>query len=345
MQTKLYISLGISALVILSGCTQSDTQVTNSVTTSINKSSDITTSTTNTISSGINYSVVDPDSDFIPPFGRAVNPPPASAGERRLLLATSTDGIHFTANGEVLTDQGNVPDMIVEPDGTIRVYYIGQSIETNKEESTVVAISEDNGASWTFRKLTYTDWPQPRDPSDPDVVLLEDGTYRMYYTSSLQNNTIGIVYATSPDGITFTYQGESLEGDTGNIIDSSTFLHNGVWHMYVLQEKVPGQLHATSTDGLTFTLTAEPEVQVPAHAYVLSNQILGDDGIHMFGFSLPENNIRLFTSSDGITWDADEIALEGDTVATLGSNYIQDSTIAKLVDGTYLMVYVSEIPE
>lgn len=297
----------------------------------------------NNVVSNINYSVVNTDSDFTPPTGRATNPPPASAGERRLLLAHSADGISFTASGEVLTDQGNVPDLIIEADGTIRVYYIGQSIEAGKEENTVVAISQDNAATWTFHKLTYQNWPQPRDPSDPDVVLLDDGTYRMYYTSSISSTKFGIVYATSPDGITFTYQGQSFESPFGNAVDSTTFYYNGLWHMYVLQEEQDGQLHATSTDGLTFTLAAQPRVQLSSNAYVISNPLIENGVLRMFGFSVSDKNIRSFTSTDGDSWTSGDIALNGDATVTLGSNYIQDLSVGKLMEGSYFMVYVSEI--
>lgn len=329
---QLYIGVSISVFVAVTGCSASP----NKVEVNVNNVSTPKESI-------INYSAVNADSDFLPPFGRAENPPPASAGERRLLLARSTDGVHFTASGEVLTDQGNVPDIIVEPNGTIRVYYIAQSVEAGKDENTVTAISNDNGTTWTFRKLTYKNWPLPRDPSDPDVVLLDDGTYRMFYTSSLPNNSLGIVYADSPDGITFTYQGIALQSDS-NVIDSTTFYYDGLWHMYVLQEKIPGQLHATSNDGITFSLTDSPNVILPLDRYILSNQLLEDSVIRMFGFNLPEANIRAFTSTDGENWAIDDIALEGDTTATLGSNYIQDSSVVQLADGTYLMVYVSEIP-
>lgn len=110
----------------------------------------------NTPTSDVRLSALD-TSDFTPPTGRAANPPANSAGERRLLTAASTDGEHFTATGKILTDQANVPDIIVEDDGTLRVYYVGQSIEEGKEESTAVAISQDNGESWEFNTLTFKD--------------------------------------------------------------------------------------------------------------------------------------------------------------------------------------------
>lgn len=303
-----------------------------------------TTTNINTVNqtSTEQYATVNADSEFIPPIGAVANPIPASAGERRLLLARSTDGIHFTASGEILTDQANVSDAVVEPDGTIRVYYIGQSIEADKEESTVVAISKDNGTRWTFRKLNFVNFPQPRDPSDPDVVLLADGTYRMYYTSSVSSTQFGIVYATSPDGITFTYGGESLRGPK-NVVDSTTLYYNGLWHMYVLQEEVQGQLYATSTDGLTFSLADAPELRLPVERYIISNPVVFEDNVRMFGFSLADKNIRSFTSTDMETWASGDIALVGDATTTLGTNYIQDSTVVLLSDGSYLMVYVSEL--
>lgn len=290
------------------------------------------------------YATVNADSEFVPTQGSSSNPPPASAGERRLLLAYSEDGIHFTPTGQILTDQANVPDAVIEEDGTLRVYYIGQSIENGKEENTAVAISTDNGASWTFRKLTFKNFPQPRDPSDPDVVLLEDGTYRMYYTSSYGDH-LGIVYAESDDGITFTYKGECLENTDGkDAVDSNTFFFDGLWHMYVLQEKVQGQLHATSEDGFTFKLTNEGVLRLPLERYIVNNPVIENNQVRMFAFSLAEKNIRSFTTSDLKNWKADDIALEGDDASTLETNYIQDSTIVHLQDGRYIMIYVSALP-
>lgn len=324
----------ISMCVVVSGCTVASTSV-----------SVPNMNTEQRQDTAIHYSAVDVDSDFTPPKGRAQNPPPASAGERRLLIARSTDGVHFAPSDTVLTDQGNVPDAVVEPNGTIHVYYIGQSIQVGKEENTVRATSRDNGDTWTFEKLVFKNWPQPRDPSDPDVVLLDDGTYRMYYTTSLSDASIGIAYAESLDGITFTYRGESLKGSAGNVIDSTTFFYNGKWHMYVLQEKKQGQLYATSTNGTDFSIVSQQPIRLPGALYVISNQLIENTTLRMFGFSLADKNIRTFTSTDGVAWTLGDIALEGDEEATLGSNYIQDSTVAKLSDGNYLMIYVSEIPK
>lgn len=289
------------------------------------------------------YLAVAETSDFTPPIGGLSNPQPKTAGERRLMTATSTDGLHFTSTGKILTDQGNVPDLVTEPDGTLRVYYIGQTIDPKEQESTVMAESKDDGKTWEFHTLTFTNLPQPRDPSDPDVVILDDGTYRMYYTSQISKDKIGIMYADSPDGIAFTYGGLSLEG-AESVIDSTTMLVDNVWHMLVLKMNMPGQLRATSTDGKSFTFVDQDVISIPDESYFLSNPLPGSSPLRMFGFSFPQKNIRTFTTTDMSTWTTDDVALNADAATTLGSMYLQDNSVAQLNDGTYLMVYVSGLP-
>lgn len=283
-------------------------------------------------------------SAFTPPQGRALNPQENSAGERRLLIATSTDGIRFTPTGAILTDQGNVPDALIDAQGNIVVYYVGQSIEQGKEENTVRAVSQDNGETWEFQELTFKNFTQPRDPADPDVVLLDNGTYRMYYTSNTSKGSLGILYADSSDGVTFTHKGTALTDSLG-VIDSTTSFFNGMWHMYVLEERGGGQLYATSTDGKTFQFASQKQLRFPLEKYIASNALSEGNEVRMFAFSLPEKNIRSFTTHDMETWTSSDVALTGDSATTLGSLYIQDSTTVQLANGTYLMIYVSEILE
>lgn len=332
MQTTRWFNVSVGlAIFFITGCVR-DPVLLNTNVAPLNQSNNTS-----------NYAVVKPDSDFIPPLGSPQNPPPESAGERRLLLARSSDGLQFTADGTILTDQGNVPDAVVDANGRIYLYYIGQSIDPNKPESTVVALSDDHGVSWSFRTLQLNDWPQPRDPSDPDVVILPDGSFRMFYTTSLANGRLGIAYADSPDGISFTYQAEALSSPTGNVIDSTTFQWNDRWYMYVLNDRQPNQLLATSLDGKTFTLGEDPVLTLPLPHYIVSNPLMTDEAVRLFGFSLSSADIRSFTSSDMTNWQADAVALSGDAVATYNTSYIQDSTVVPLADGSYVMIYVSAL--
>lgn len=282
-------------------------------------------------------------SDFVPPTGRVANAKEYTAGVRRILTATSADGVRFTPTGNLFSDRANVPDVLVDDDGTIRVYYIGQGIEANKEETTAVALSRDGGVSWEYRLLTFKDFPMRRDPSDPDVVRLADGTYRMYYTSSVSATKLGIVYADSPDGMTFTYEGVAFEVEGESMVDSSTVYANGLWHMYADQHGIAGQTHATSADGRVFT-RADNLVRLPGDGYYISDEIVVDDVIRLYAFSFADKNARVFTSTDGSSWTEGDVALTADDETTRGTGYLQDVNVAKLADGTYFMAYVTELP-
>ncbi len=281
--------------------------------------------------------------DFSPPHGRAATAKPYTAGVRRIMTAMSADGIHFIPTGNILSDRANVPDVHIADDGAIWVYYIGQDIETGKEESTVLATSSDQGTSWTYHYLTFNDFPNHRDPSDPDVVRLEDGTYRMFFTMSFTAKKYGIGYADSPDGLTFTYKGKSFEGPL-DAVDSNTVYFDGVWHMFAGQEKNPGQVHATSTDGITFTLATDQTPVFPGKNYYSSDELVENDVLRLYAFSGDEKNARSFTTTDGRTWTPDGVALSGDDTTTLGTDYLQDISVAKRSDGTYFMAYVTELP-
>jgi hypothetical protein len=283
---------------------------------------------------------------FTPPTGRAANPPRESAGERRINIATSTDGITYTPTGDVLTDQGNVPDAVVADDGTIFVYYIGQGV-SNHEEDTVVAVSEDQGKTWSYHFLTFLDLPNVKPPSDPDVVLLPDGTFRMFYTCDFGPNALGIRYADSTDGFTFTHKGIALRPSI-NVVDSTTFLIDETWTMLVLDATDAKQYVATSTDGATFTLIGDATLQAPdQNMYFLSNPIPENTPTTLLGFSNPSvNRLRTFSTSDGITWTgSDTVSMSGTQTALHGGSYLQDLSIAKISDDAYLLFYVTDIPK
>lgn len=282
------------------------------------------------------------DHSFVPPTGRAADAKEYTAGVRRIMTATSADGVHFTPTGRILSDRANVPDLVVDDDGAIRVYYIGQGIVPGQEENTVLAISHDNGVTWTYRTLTYVGFPSRREPSDPDVVRLSDGTYRMYFTYSATPSKLGIAYADSPDGLTFTFGGSSFV-TTDHAVDSSTVYFNGVWHMYSGRESQPVQRHATSADGATFALSKEVDVRLD-EGYYISDEVAEGSVLRLYAFSFAKGNARSFTSPDGITWTADDVALTADDATTLGTGFLQDVNVVRLPDGTYFMAYVTGLP-
>jgi hypothetical protein len=63
-------------------------------------------------------------------------PKPANASDpsgpwsRRLMLATSQDGLAWQKKNEILVDQGDAPSMVADKDGTIFVYYVTEISQT-----------------------------------------------------------------------------------------------------------------------------------------------------------------------------------------------------------------------
>ena len=271
--------------------------------------------------------------DFEPPEGRLDGVDATHPGAARLVLATSVDGLVYERVGRVVTDQGNVPDLVVDDSGRLFLYYTGGTVG-ERENATAVAISEDDGENWTFY---YVDIEGEGESFvDPDVVLLDDGTFRLYYTASVTSGSVGIAMAEGTDGRHFSRVGAVLSGDTA-IIDSTTLRIGGAWHLMCL-----GGVHATSIDGISFEREADLSFE-SLDQVVVSNPIPGLVPFTLMGFSLEDQQFRSYMG-DGWDWSlTDTIHLEHSPDDGLEYGFIKDPTIARLSGGDYLMVYVTEI--
>ena len=103
--------------------------------------------------------------------------------------------------------------------------------------------------------------------------------------------------------------------------------------------------HFTSTDGLGWIrqapLSTEADDQI-----VLSNPIPEVNPPRLMGFHLGLGELRSYTTTDGNALTlADEVHLALDATCGLESSWIKDPAIVKLADGSWLMVYVTEIAE
>ena len=136
---------------------------------------------------------------------------------RKIYSAVSADGKKWTKEegvrfwdfgdgkpGEIFT---SVPDVIRLPDNKLRLYY-------TRGATSATAISSDEGLTWTkeinlkLRKVAI----------DLDMVLLDDGTYKLFFTTFADEFGFGeqwVVSASSADGINF-------EIDEGRIIEPGT---------------------------------------------------------------------------------------------------------------------------
>ena len=98
--------------------------------------------------------LVDTDSntvigDYIAPNGRQPGATSEHPGAARLLTARSNNGLTWTRTNEIVSDQANVPDMVIDTKGTIFLYFTG-GVVGDRENVTALAKSTDDGENWTF---------------------------------------------------------------------------------------------------------------------------------------------------------------------------------------------------
>jgi len=181
-------------------------------------------------------------SNIQPGSGPAENAPEGDGPwNHRIMLAKSMDGLNWVKTGIILADQASVPEIIVDHDGNLRVYYVDWF-----NGGLSVAISSD-GENWVYRRVEglTPEWV------DPDVVLLPDGRYRLYASyMPLDGDQDRIVSAISEDGIVFTVEEGYRYREPGSMLtDPDVFQFKGRWYMIV----GPELTLLESDDGLTFT--------------------------------------------------------------------------------------------
>lgn len=281
---------------------------------------------------------------YAPPTGADESSGVETPGRRRLMTAISEDGLAFTRTDEVVTDQANVPDMVMGADGTIYLYFSGWEVG-DRRNAMGVAVSEDQGDTWTFRQVTISGSLDMTHSGDPDVVLLDDGTFRLYSTFALPKSpTQAIFYSESDDGVAFEYDGVAFQSSPA-ALDSNTYLAGDTWHMYTLVGETLDSYHATSEDGTIFERQSRDSFEIRGQKMVMSNVLPFDGGYRMYGFSPRSADIRSFWSTDGETWTAEDgVRLSLDTSSGLESEYVKDPAVIRLEDGTYFMVYATQIP-
>lgn len=288
-------------------------------------------------------------SDFTPPRGAAhgFDREGEGAWQKRLLTATSTDGLTFRRTNQVVTDQGNVPDLIVDPQGVVYLYY-SAGIAGDRNNVIAAAVSTDRGATWIY-KYVEIEGTEGMRPGDPDVRLLDDGTFRLYFTSGVPGGRVPCIhYAEGVDGIHFVYKGQAFAREGETVMDSFTVPIGGKWHMYTLGNEGIRLWHAVSEDGRRFEPAGHPEFVADRRPYIPTNEMVLEDGrVRFSAFGPPPaNDIRSFVTADGETCTLEEgVRLSVDESAGLEKGYVKDISVARLPDGTYLMVYVTAIPE
>jgi hypothetical protein len=287
------------------------------------------------------------DADPLPPrFGRAEGAASLAPGVRRMHLATSPDGLNFTRAGVSVLDQSNSPS-IVELRGRTLVYSTMHQVDGLKDGTAVSALNR-NG-TWSTYKVEFRGLPGTRQSGAVEsyAYALEDRRVRLYFGMDI-DGVWAIHAATSDDGIVFQYDGESVPsngyfGDLGGYIDPIVAVLDGTWHMLLADSGTQEGAHALSTDGLHFEVDSTFDLWVDSTHHVLSNWIDLDKGA------------RVYTSTGlviGSTFTTDGVEFEiepGDRLAPSAGvregDFVQDGAVKQMSDGSYWMIYVTEIPE
>jgi len=288
-------------------------------------------------------------SDFEPPTGLDPEATEVMPGARRLLSARSDDGIHWTKTSEVITDQGDVPELVVDENGTLFLYYYGWEMGEKKNDA-AVAISTDNGETWVYKYVTLSGTEDAKF-ADPDV-LYRDGVFYLYGSQRTQDDLIHIIVASSDDGLSFTYQGVALDVPERKAGVASTYEVGDEIYMLSLDVgSEPGSAGthwlAKSEDGITFTQIGTVSFKDDDQTiYVLGNVV--DDpvgeGVRAYLFGPEGAPLRSWVSADGQRWElATDFSLSLDE-GEREHGFIGEPDVVQLPDGTYFMAYMTLIP-
>jgi hypothetical protein len=237
--------------------------------------------------------------------------------------ATSTDGINFVKDPNLLFFPASVPGAIKDTNDKIFIYYV-YATQTSTEVLNV-ATSTD-GEHFTTPQLLNLTGSTVTKRVDPNPVLLPDGRIRLYYINLDPTPPKDVHSAISTDGLNFTEEA-GIRFTKSNITDPDVFLVNdSLWVMLV--SKGSNLVRATSTDGLTFTEDAT---------------FTWNNGAVCSTFLFPGDTLRTYFCSSGIksavSTDGDNLTIEsGIRISQSGNEFVGDPTLVHL-GSTYIMYY------
>lgn len=287
------------------------------------------------------------DAEPLPPrFGRAEGAGPLSPGVRRIHLATSPDGLNFTRAGVSILDQSNSPS-IVQLRGRTLVYSTLHHLDAPKDGTAVSALNRDG--TWSTYKVELRGLPGTRQSGAVEsyAFVLEDRRVRLYFGMDV-DGVWAIHAATSDDGIVFQYDGESVPsngylGDIGGYIDPIVAELDGAWHMLLTNSGNEEGAHALSTDGLHFDVDSTFDLWVDNDHHILSNWQDTEEGARVY--TSTGSFIGSASTVDGQNFEVED----GERLPSLAGlregDFVQDGAVQQMSDGSYWMVYVTEIPE
>lgn len=222
-----------------------------------------------------------------------------------LLVARSTDGGLTFGEAGVYVERGGVPSVIRDRGG--RLIAVFQWFPFDRPEAfdrVAVVFSDDDGATWSAPEpVRVAGLPEGyMRPFDPAIVQLEDGRYRLYFTSRDQQHggQPAIFSGVSTDAVAYTFEEGARFAPEGGTVDAAVVRFGEAWHLYshTMQANTGRGYHAVSSDGLTFERAAD--VSAGAGRQWIGNALAHGAMLRYYGSGA--DGIWSATSPDGSAW-------------------------------------------
>jgi hypothetical protein len=212
-------------------------------------------------------------------------------------------------------EHAGVPCFSYGPDGELVQMF--QYFPNEDETLDFIArrVSYDDGQTWgSIEGIMWSGGPTEHSvQADPSIVLLSDGTWRLYFTCDIdaQGPEFPATYsAVSEDGLQFTWEdwkSPRMYLENLGLLDPSVIYFNEMYHFFA---PVPGEwggsVHAVSKDGYSFTVLDDIEIKNHENAKFLGNPAIVNDKLYFFGTVEPVKGawggIFIAESEDALNW-------------------------------------------
>src|SRR3989344_4401118 len=259
---------------------------------------------------------------------------PAGPFYHTLYRTASADGLSFSGK-EKIFEHTSVPDVIRLNDGRIALY--GVDGYGRSRSGLIVAFSDDDGKTWTSGSLQLASSLNHQGAADPEVVLLPDGTIRMFYVifpnPNDQMSTNEVWSATSADGIHFVEE-DGIRFKYERLTDPDVAKIGDTWFIYFAQG--PQLVAASSSDGKTFT-----KQKTIRDRGSVSNTVQIENNKWRQYYCSESEGIKSATSSDGLNWKDDS----GTRITPDSGTIVCDPAPIETDDGWILFYKVGQKPK
>ncbi|NBV14646.1 MAG: T9SS C-terminal target domain-containing protein [Sphingobacteriia bacterium] len=255
-----------------------------------------------------------------------------------LRIATSSDGITFSTP-TIFQDSAGVPSVVAWKGDTLVCVFQGfkAPIGSSTWDRVSVKFSYDKGITWTASQpIVMQNFPTAyQRPFDPTLVVLNQDSLRLYYSSSNGIPTFGAdsiintYSAISTDGIHYTFEANPrVDEPISKVIDPAVIYYNNSYH-YLAPAGSPAQgaFHYVSGDGLDFSKVLDIGSD-NQHNWTGNYMVNSPAELRFYGCG--SNTIWYNSSSNGGVWNG-----------YVPTNIIGgDPSVVKTDSQQYIMIYV-----